>query len=93
MASRPCINSFKKGIALFVTEWGSIGYQPVDAETGLWMSWCAKNMISHCNWAVNDKTEESSILVPAASTSGHWTDDELTKSSQLAKNVIKNWNK
>ena len=85
--------ALKKGIALFVTEWGSIGYQTVDADTDLWMSWCANNMISHCNWAVNDKTEEWSILVPAASTSGHWTDDELTKSGQLAKNIIKNWNK
>ena len=74
-----------------MTEWGSIGYQTVDAETDLWMSWCAENMISHCNWAVNDKKEEWSILVPEASTSGHWTDDELTKSGQLAKNIIKNW--
>ena len=48
-------------------------------------------MISHCNWAVNDKEEEWSILVPGASTSGHWTDDELIKAGQLAKNIIKNW--
>ena len=83
--------ALEKGIALFVTEWGSIGYQTVDAETDLWMSWCAENMISHCNWAVNDKKEEWSILVPGASTSGHWTDDELIKAGQLAKNIIKNW--
>jgi len=55
------------------------------------MSWCAENMISDCNWAVNDKKEEWSILVSEASTSGHWTDDELTKAGQLAKNIIKNW--
>ena len=50
-------------------------------------------MISHCNWAVNDKEEEWSILVPGASTSGHWTDDELTKAGQLAKISLKiGWN-
>ena len=79
------------GIALFVTEWGSIGYSLVDPEANKWMTWCFDNKISHCNWAVNDKEEEWSILVPGASTSGGWGDDDLTDAGKLAKNIIMNW--
>jgi len=79
------------GIALFVTEWGSIGYSLVDPEANKWMTWCFDNKISHCNWAVNDKEEEWSILVPGASTSGGWGNDDLTDAGKLAKNIIMNW--
>ena len=79
------------GIALFVTEWGSIGYSLVDPEANKWMTWCFDNKISHCNWAVNDKEEEWSILIPGASTSGGWGNDDLTDAGKLAKNIIMNW--
>ncbi len=79
------------GIALFITEWGSIGYSQVDSEANEWMTWCFENKISHCNWAVNDKEEEWSILVPGASTSGGWSDDDLTDAGKLARNIIRNW--
>jgi aryl-phospho-beta-D-glucosidase BglC (GH1 family) len=79
------------GIALFVTEWGSIGYSLVDPEANKWMAWCFDNKISHCNWAVNDKEEEWSILVPGASTSGGWEYDDLTDAGKLARNIIQNW--
>ena len=83
--------ALESGIALFVTEWGSIGYSLVDPEANEWMTWCFKNNISHCNWAVNDKEEEWSILIPGASTIGGWSDDELTKAGKLARNIIRNW--
>ena len=79
------------GIALFVTEWGSIGYSLVDPEANKWMAWCFDNKISHCNWAVNDKEEEWSILVPGASTSGGWEYDDLTDAGKLTRNIIQNW--
>jgi len=83
--------ALESGIALFVTEWGSIGYNLVDSEANEWMTWCFTNKISHCNWAVNDKEEEWSILIPGASTTGGWSDDDLTKAGKLAKNIIRNW--
>ena len=83
--------AIEDGIALFVTEWGSIGYSLVDPEANKWMTWCFDNKISHCNWAVNDKEEEWSILVPGASTSGGWGNDDLTDAGKLAKNIIMNW--
>jgi len=79
------------GIAIFITEWGSIGYSLVDSEANDWMTWCFTNKIIHCNWAVNDKEEEWSILVPGASTTGNWNEDDLTEAGKLAKNIIANW--
>ena len=40
---------------------------------------------------MNDKEEEWSILVPGASTSGNWNEDDLTEAGKLAKNIIMNW--
>ena len=56
--------ALNKGLPIFVTEWGPIGYTQNDPEADLWMEWCKANMISHCAWAVNDKLEEWSIVKP-----------------------------
>ncbi|WNJ20209.1 glycoside hydrolase family 5 protein [Pontibacter sp. G13] len=83
--------ALQSGIPLFVTEWGSIGYTTVDPETDAWMAWCQQNGLSHCNWSVNDKEEEWSILKPGASTSGGWKDTDLTDAGKLAKSIISEW--
>ena len=83
--------ALESGIALFVTEWGSIGYSIIDSEANKWMTWCHTNKISHCNWAVNDKEEEWSIVIPGANTSGNWSDEDLTDAGKLAKDIILNW--
>jgi endoglucanase len=83
--------ALSSGIALFITEWGSIGYTQVDPETNLWMDWCRTNKISHCNWSVNDKVEEWSILSQGANTAGNWTDGEITQAGQLSRNITRSW--
>ena len=55
------------------------------------MDWCLKNDISHCNWAVNDKEEEWSIIRPGSSAAGGWSSAFLTEAGKLAKDIIKNW--
>ena len=55
------------------------------------MTWCQTNKISHCNWAVNDKEEEWSIVIPGASATGNWIENDLTDAGKLAKNIILNW--
>lgn len=82
-------------IAIFVTEWGTVdasGSGAVDADqTMVWMDFLKANNISHANWALNDKDEGASALVPGASVEGGWTDDDLTESGLLVKDIIKNW--
>ena len=82
--------AIENGLPIFVTEWGSLGYTQVDPETNNWMTWCFQNKISHCNWAVNDKEEEWSILNPGSQIS-NWSENDLTDAGKLVKNIIKNW--
>lgn len=87
--------ALNNGIALFVTEWGSVsadGNGGVDAaETAAWLDFLKTNKISHANWALNDKAEGSSALTPGASANGGWTSAQLTASGTLVKNAILNW--
>ena len=85
--------ALESGIPIFVTEWGSVGYSLVDTEANDWMNWCFTNKIIHCNWSINDKEEEWSILIPGANTNGNWQESELTQAGKLAKNIISNWPK
>lgn len=80
-----------KGIALFVTEWGTIGYTQNDPESEEWMNWCKENDISHCSWAVNDKLEEWSIVKPNANPNGFWDTNELTESGKLTRSINRKW--
>lgn len=84
--------ALNNGIALFVTEWGAVnadGDGGVDtAETATWLNFLKTNGISHANWALNDKAEGSSALVPGASGNGGWTAAQLTASGTLVRNAI-----
>jgi endoglucanase len=84
-------NALNSGIAIFITEWGSVGYTQIDPETNLWMEWCKTNNISHCNWSVHDKVEEWSVLKSGASTSGQWPDTDLTEAGKLSRTIIRSW--
>ena len=84
-------DAINNGIPIFVTEWGSKGYSMTDSEANKWMNWCYLNKISHVNWAVNDKEEEWSIVIPGASPTGQWQESDLTDAGKLAKNIISNW--
>lgn len=83
--------ALSKGIALFVTEWGAVGYTQNDPESDLWMKWCKENKISHCCWAVNDKAEAWSSLVKGANSSGNWSDSQLTETGKYNRKIIRNW--
>lgn len=84
--------ALNNGIALFVTEWGSVnadGDGGVDtSETNTWLNFLKTNGISHANWALNDKAEGSSALVTGASANGGWTSAQLTTSGTLVRNAI-----
>jgi aryl-phospho-beta-D-glucosidase BglC (GH1 family) len=88
--------ALSKGIALFVTEWGTCeasGSGFVDqVSTNEWVNFMKANSISNCNWSINDKAESASILNPGVSSStGAWTDADLTASGKIVKNIVLNW--
>ncbi|MBB3698614.1 cellulase family glycosylhydrolase [Flammeovirga yaeyamensis] len=86
--------ALKKGIALFVTEWGAVnanGDGKVDyEETNAWIKWMKQNNISHCNWSINDKAEGASALLPGASNKGGWK--ELTPSGTFVRKIMLEYN-
>lgn len=55
-----------KGIALFISEWGSVNADGNGAiakqSTEDWFKWIDEKQLSSCNWAINDKKEGSSIF-------------------------------
>lgn len=60
--------ALNQGIALFVTEWGTVN---ADGDGGVnynstneWLDWMNQRNLSWANWAVNDKYEGSSIFYP-----------------------------
>ena len=84
-----------RGVALFVTEYGTCeasGAGAIDAaSTQEWMDFLRTNNLSHCNWALNDKAEAASALVPGTNPAAAWSDSYLTTSGRLAKSYIQNW--
>ena len=83
------------GVALVVSEWGTCnanGNGDVDAaSTEEWMAFIQKWKLIHCNWAVSDKREAASIVVPGASTKGGWKSSDLTPSGVLVRKIIREW--
>ncbi|MFC1502510.1 glycoside hydrolase family 5 protein [bacterium] len=81
-----------RGIPLMVTEWGvskadatgNIDY----TETALWLDYMDALGLSWCNWSVCDKDETTSILKPGTSTSGNWSDEDLTEAGLFVKGLI-----
>lgn len=86
--------ALNSGIPLFVTEWGSVdasGDGGVNSgETWAWVDFMKKNNISNANWSVSDKAEGASALTPNTGASG-WTNNQLTVSGSLAKDIISHW--
>lgn len=81
-----------RGIALFVTEWGTCsadGNGAVnEAETQTWLSFLESRSISWANWALNDKAEACSAVKTGSASTGPWRDDQLTQSGLLVKKAI-----
>ncbi|WP_431689095.1 carbohydrate-binding protein [Hahella sp. NBU794] len=85
-------SAMNNGIALFVTEWGTVdasGDGGVnEGETWAWVDFMRNHGISHANWALNDKAEGASTFWPGASGTGGWNDGNLTPSGKLVKSII-----
>jgi endoglucanase len=47
------------------------------------------NKVSWCNWALGDKDEANSALVPDASLIGEWAEKDLTESGKLIRSYIR----
>jgi hypothetical protein len=88
-------NALKKNAALVIAEWGtceSSGNGAIDeVSVSQWMNFCRVNRISHLNWALNDKSETASLLKSGVSVTGGWTQEDLTASGIIVREIMDYW--
>jgi len=81
------------GVALFASEWGTCSFDGdgwLDLEeTNKWLEFLEEHNISDANWAVNDKEEACSALLPGASSTGGWGLDKLTDSGRFVRSSLR----
>jgi hypothetical protein len=84
------------GIALVVTEWGTVnasGDGAVDInETNAWVNWMKHFNLTHLNWSISDKVEGASILKPGVSSNGNWSTNDLTQSGNFVRDIVRDYN-
>merc|ERR1712194_55992 len=84
------------GLCLFASEWGAVectGDGAVHQSVDEWMAFLRRHGISHTSWAVSDKAEGASILLPGASAAigvdgCAWTDEHLTESGRKVRSIL-----
>ena len=90
------LRAMELGAALFVTEWGTSeasGNGILDeAETRLWWAFMETHQLSHLNWSIIDKDETSAALRPGAPGEGGWTDETLSPSGRLVRQMLRDLN-
>ena len=84
-----------KGIALMVTEWGSVGADGdgdiAYDETMRWLHFIKENQLSHCNWSFHNKNEGASVFKPNTDPNKPLSDKNLTDSGRLVKSIVYHW--
>lgn len=84
-----------KGIALMVTEWGTVNADGdgdvAYEETMRWLKFMKDNHISHCNWSMHNKNEGASVFKPRTHPYSRWTDKDLTETGRFVKSIVRNW--
>jgi len=90
-------SAIKKGLPLFVTEWGvgeANGNGAFDkAENEQWLAWLENNKLSWVNWNLTDKKETTALLLPGANESGNWKENQLSPAGLFIRTLITQLNK
>jgi aryl-phospho-beta-D-glucosidase BglC (GH1 family) len=87
--------AMQSGIALFVSEWGTVdanGDGDVAGENlTAWRDFMKEHQLSHANWSLSDKDEGASLLKPGANSTGRWRDEDLTESGLYVREMVRTW--
>ena len=83
------------GLPVFVSEWGAVRYDgdgAVDyASTQKWLDFMQDNGLSHAIWSLSDKKEGAAFLKPGQSSTGEWSQANLTEMGRYARKIIREW--
>ena len=82
-----------KGLPLFVSECAGMeasGDGPINPEEwGRWVDWMDQRAISWAAWSISDKDETCSMLLPKASSEGHWQEDDVKEWGHIVRAELK----
>lgn len=85
--------AMKTGLPIFVSECAGMeasGDGPIDqASWNTWLTWMENKKISWIAWSVADKNETCSMLQPAASATGSWTESQVKPWGQIVRNILR----
>jgi hypothetical protein len=88
--------ALSRGLPIFITEYGTVeasGAGAVDHEwSKKWWDWADKNKISYANWAISNKPEGASALLPGTTSAQVGDDSRLTESGKLVKAHLRSQN-
>lgn len=87
-------NCYTGGLPIMVTEFGNCestgnGYNDW-GQAKKWLELMDSLNISYVNWSLCDKPESASLLKPGASSTGGWTENDLTENGKFMKDWFKN---
>ncbi len=87
-------NCYNKGLPIMVTEFGNCdasgnGNNDFN-QARKWLEMLDSLNISYMNWSLCDKAESASLLKPGASSTGGWTDSQLTENGKFMKDWLSN---
>lgn len=87
--------ALSKGAAIFITEFGTINTMNVHTDTTLyldeaktWLDWADSKEISWANWSLSNIPEACSELISGASTTGNWSDSDLSRSGKWIRDRL-----
>ncbi|PWC15274.1 hypothetical protein DDT56_12210 [Brenneria corticis] len=82
-----------QGLGVFVSEWGTSDASgnggPFLPESQVWIDFLNDRGVSWVNWSLSDKQEASAALAPGASTTGGWTEANLSASGKFVREQIR----
>ncbi|MDR1171988.1 MAG: glycoside hydrolase family 5 protein [Bacteroidales bacterium] len=85
--------ALKKGLPLLVSECAGMeasGDGPIDRDQWeLWVEWMQQHNISWVAWSISDKNETCSMIRPAGSSQGQWSDDQLNEWGITVREYLK----
>lgn len=88
--------ALKMGIPIFATEWGCTKESGDGGvfvkETLEWTDFMDEYNISWANWSVNNKGEDSGVLVFNADrfAEGNWQEKDLSKAGKMVRRILRN---
>lgn len=87
--------ALSKGVAVFISEFGTVNTTNIKTDTTLfldeaksWLDWADAKGLSWANWSLSDIPEACSELISSASSSGSWSDSDLSRSGKWVRDRL-----